>query len=558
MKRKENIPNEFSIQKRLLLLMMSLLIATVASVAYVAVDKSKEMAIELMHQRLEQEVKATYIMAQNMMLTYIGNEEKFHKKMEQVVRDQDANFLKDNINAHYYLVANKGAAPFKVNKTTSLKITEAILQEIKQKESGVIQEKIGKEYYSIAFGKIQELKGIYVIVVPQEEYLQKVNEIQSLIILVSAISVFTTLIIIIYFVRSIVKPLNLLRNWMREVREGNLFMHPNIKTSVPEIKSLITSYTTMMERMKMVVSEMKSTSNQLSYTGNELQEQSIFVMDKNSILTEIIEAVKNGANETAVSSETSIQIFQEMKQIVSQMDLRMKDMNNKTDAMNGAAQIGESNMKDLVYSFDSVQKEFIHITNTMLKVKKHSQSIEKTVHSIRGLAEQTKLIALNASIEAARAGEDGRGFAVVANEVRKLAMLSSEATEEIRSFTVEMDIIAEKASNDIVKITNEFTNCETISKKSSNSFDLLLTGIKAVNNGIAENQEKLMELQTLLPKMENSSVHLTSISQQTLASSDEMQTIAALQQEKVKNNAEVSTKLAQLVESLESCANQFH
>ncbi|MGP7819075.1 methyl-accepting chemotaxis protein [Niallia sp. 01092] len=557
MRIKKFISIEFTIQKRLLLLMMTLLIATVSTVSYVAVKKSKEMAIELMHQRLEQEVKTTYVMAQNMMLTYIGNEDKFQKKMNQVVRDQDANFLKDNIDAQFYLVTDQVDPLFQVNKTTTLKISANTIQEIKQKEFGVLQKTIGQQRYSIAFQKIQELKGIYVIAVPQEDFLQKVQDIQNLIIMVSIISIFVTLIIIVYFVRSIVKPLNVLRNQMKEVREGNLFIHPTIKTSVPEIKSLVRSYTTMIDRMKMVLTEMKSTSNHLSNTGNVLQEQSGFIMERNSTLSEIITVVKKGADETAGSSETAIQIFQEMKHTIEQIDLSMNEMNHKTEAMNGAAQKGEQNMKSLFHSLDSLQAEFIHITNTILNVKKHSQSIGAIVDLIRGLAEQTKLLALNASIEAARAGENGRGFAVVAKEVRNLAMLSSDATEEIQAFTAEMDLIAENASKDIEKIQKEFTSCENISEKSSQSIDHLLQGITTVNNGIVDNQEKLLELQSLLPKMENSSLHLTSISQQTLASSDEMTTIAELQQEEVKTYADVSIKLAQLVESLENCANQF-
>ena len=547
----KKIKDKLSIQNRLFLFILPLFIITILILTFISINSSEKMTIKMMHERLEKETSTIYVMAQNTMLMYVGQEEKFQSKMEQIIRDQDASFAKEGLNASFFLLSEAEVKPFKVSQTSQFKWEDSFIQKVKKLEAGVLETKWNGQTYTVAFQHIQELKGIYLLVIPQEEYLHNVNQLKNSLLLFSVLSIVIIAIVILLFVKTMVSPLLKLRENMRVARDGQLAEVTSIKTSIPEINSLINSYNLLIKRLKLLLSDMHATSTHLAKTNNILQMEAQQMIESGVTLSEMISAVKNGAEQTAVSSEHNITVFQEMKALSEQIEESSQKINEHTEKMNRAAILGEENMNNLFASQHLLQDKVTVIYSNNDLLNKHALSIKNVVEDIKGLAEQTKLLALNATLEAARAGIQGKGFAVVANEVKKLAVLSSKSAEDIKAFTLDMDHIIQKSSTDLEDIQLNFAKSDELANKATVSFNQLLQGISLVNEGLKDNHYLLNELQAFFPKMEHSTLHVTSISQQTLASSDEMKKIGEIQQDSIQVNADISSRLSKLVAKLE-------
>ncbi|MBJ7554452.1 PAS domain S-box protein [Marinomonas spartinae] len=147
---------------------------------------------------------------------------------------------------------------------------------------------------------------------------------------------------------------------------------------------------------------------------------------------------------------------------------------------------GMNVLESTIQTMDELSAQMGDASKGIAELNTQSIKVSSLVESIRGIADQTNLLALNAAIEAARAGEQGRGFAVVADEVRQLAFRTSSATEEIIQVVGDNKLLTEKAVSLIEESMGKAHKALDLSNEAGNVMSEIQTGARQVVDAVSQ------------------------------------------------------------------------
>lgn len=203
---------------------------------------------------------------------------------------------------------------------------------------------------------------------------------------------------------------------LNRIADGDLTSRIKV-TRQDEIGDLMHGLKSMQERLLEMISKIGSTTNRLTATA-----------DKASGL--MLQARTNIKDQQSETEQISI-AMNEMSAAVHEVASGVTGTSRAANGANTETNDGQAVVGKAVEGINLLADHIETTAQVIEQVEKDSENINQVLEVIKGIAEQTNLLALNAAIEAARAGEQGRGFAVVADEVRTLASRTQESTAEI-------------------------------------------------------------------------------------------------------------------------------
>ncbi len=213
---------------------------------------------------------------------------------------------------------------------------------------------------------------------------------------------------------------------------------------------------------------------------NETREHTMQLASASEQLASITDNSKRNLNQQNAQTEQVATAMNEMVVTIQEVARSAASAAESANSADTEAATGNQVMTESITSINTLAQEVQRTFDFITKLKEESDSIGAVLDVIRGIAEQTNLLALNAAIEAARAGEQGRGFAVVADEVRTLASRTQESTQEIQDMIERL----QAGANDAVTVMQEGRNRADISVGQSAEAGKALQGIASVVDNI--------------------------------------------------------------------------
>lgn len=318
--------------------------------------------------------------------------------------------------------------------------------------------------------------------------------------------------------RSITQPISQALEAAEEVAEGNL-TRPIKVDGNDEAGRLLAAMAKMQDKLRDTLQRIAGSATQLASAAEEL----------NAVTDESARGLTQQNNEI----EQAATAVNEMTSAVEEVARNAVSTSEASRNATTSAGDGRDLVQETVSAIERMSGD-VQATATLIgDLANESRDIGKVLDVIRGLADQTNLLALNAAIEAARAGEAGRGFAVVADEVRALAHRTQQSTSEIERMIGSIQAGTEHAVDSMRNSTERAESTLNIAKGAGMSLDTINTAIVEINErnlviaSAAEEQAQVArEVDRNLVNIRDLSVQSATGASQTSAASSELSRLA--------------------------------
>ena len=311
---------------------------------------------------------------------------------------------------------------------------------------------------------------------------------------------------------SILRPLNRLRETMERIGRDNDLTLRAEHTGGDELGAVGDAFNAMVGELRGIINGVTGSA------GNLVGE------------TERLSATAEQTNAGMRHQQEEIhQVATAMTEMTATVQEVARNTSTAAEAAHNAqaeAATGQQVVTQTIDAIDRLAAEVEQTAGVIHKLEEDSADIGTILDTIKGIAEQTNLLALNAAIEAARAGEQGRGFAVVADEVRTLANRTQKSTEEIQAMIEQLQAGAQQAVRVMDEGRKQARSSVEQAGNAGESLRTITAAVESINDMNAQIASAAEEQSAVAEEMNRNIVNISQVAEETARGSQDTSSVA--------------------------------
>ncbi|WP_270690351.1 methyl-accepting chemotaxis protein [Aeromonas sp. D3] len=290
-----------------------------------------------------------------------------------------------------------------------------------------------------------------------------------------------------------------LRSDLNSLAQGDFSRQIQVPVGAQE--SLIGLLATMQSTLKGIIAQVSHSSEELSGSADSI--------------AQIAEQTAQFATSQQTSTQTMAAAIEELVVSISHLSDNATHADELSKVSANTLEEGSGVIKQTLDSIENISSTVGDAASSLSELNSHTQQISDIIEVIRGIADQTNLLALNAAIEAARAGEQGRGFAVVADEVRNLASRSAASTQQITGMISKIQSGADASIRSMENTVNNVSRGVSLANQTGEAITSIKSHAANLTGLMGEISHTLREQSTAANEVVSTVGHITSLSEQS-------------------------------------------
>jgi len=408
------------------------------------------------------------------------------------------------------------------------------LNYIMQGNDTVVQSTFADTPYAVYGKSVTDFSGnpigVMEIALNSSHYVSAIASARNMTLLIGLLALVIGSGIAYFISKTIVNPINSAVNAMNDIAEGEGDLTKRLEENgKDEIAQMGKAFNLFSEKVRQMVIQVTGSTSQLAAAAEEM-----------SVITN---ETNQGVQKQQAETEMVATAMNEMTATVQEVARHATEASDAAQSADNEARDGMSVVQQTVSSINLLASEIQSATEVINKLETDSDNIGTVLDVIRGIAEQTNLLALNAAIEAARAGEQGRGFAVVADEVRTLASRTQESTQEIQTMIESLQSGSRNAVKAMEVSQEQSQKSVTQATDAQGSLGAITEAVTTISNMNLQIANAAKEQSSVSEEINQNVVNISQVVERTAEGAQQTQT--------------ASHELANLANDLQRLVEQF-